>query len=290
VQRYVLEQVRDLVAYLSDTMDPNHSFAQVHAGPGACDTMPEVWLLGSRYESAHIAAQFGLPCSYAQFFSIAVQEGPTIVERYRRNFRPSVYSSAPKVNVAVTWCVLGPFVDSVSEYPRSKPPNSTRTRQTSWLTFVSSAPHISMGTRNRSKRDSNLSPLPYGIAALSESSVTTCVSLREACRGLAELQSAHIQSHNVLIESSEAAFSPWYTYCLCLLMEENVVRRAQHMAAQMFMSGIMLGFLLGVLVCYASFQWLWQQRRRRRKRQIDRLAEDFQTLFRQIDADKDQSD
>jgi uncharacterized protein (DUF2062 family) len=62
------------------------------------------------------------------------------------------------------------------------------------------------------------------------------------------------------------------------------------MAAQMFMSGIMLGFLLGVLVCYASFQWLWQQRRRRRKRQIDRLAEDFQTLFRQIDADKDQSD
>jgi luciferase family oxidoreductase group 1 len=99
--RYFPQQVQDLVAYLSDSMDPNHAFAQVHAGPGACDTMPEVWLLGSRYESAHIAAQFGLPFSYAHFFSIAVQEGPAIVESYRRNFRPSAYSSAPKVNVTV---------------------------------------------------------------------------------------------------------------------------------------------------------------------------------------------
>jgi hypothetical protein len=62
------------------------------------------------------------------------------------------------------------------------------------------------------------------------------------------------------------------------------------MAARMFMSGMTLGFLLGVLVCYAWFQWLWQRRGHRRKRQIDRLTEEFQALFRQIDADKDQSD
>ena len=61
------------------------------------------------------------------------------------------------------------------------------------------------------------------------------------------------------------------------------------MAALMFMSGLIIGFLLGVLVCYTSLQGLRRQRRRRKKQQIDRLTEEFQALFRQIDADKDQS-
>jgi luciferase family oxidoreductase group 1 len=99
--RYFPEQVRDVVAYLSDSMDPTHPFAQVHAGPGVCNTMPEVWLLGSRYESAYLAAQFGLPFSYAHFFSIAVEDGPAIVESYRRAFQPSDYLAEPKVNVTV---------------------------------------------------------------------------------------------------------------------------------------------------------------------------------------------
>lgn len=99
--RYFPEQVRDVVAYLSDSVDPQHPFAHVHAGPGPCHTMPEVWLLGSRYESAHMAAQFGLPFSYAHFFSIAVEDGPAIVESYRQHFQPSVYLAEPKVSVAV---------------------------------------------------------------------------------------------------------------------------------------------------------------------------------------------
>lgn len=99
--RYFPEQVRDVVAYLGDAMDPNHPFATVHAGPGACQTMPEVWLLGSRSESAYLAATFGLPFSYAHFFSIAVEDGPAIVESYRRHFRPSAILSEPKVNVTV---------------------------------------------------------------------------------------------------------------------------------------------------------------------------------------------
>jgi luciferase family oxidoreductase group 1 len=92
--------VRDVLDYLGDTLDARHPFTQVHAGPGPA-TMPAVWLLGSRYESAHLAAAFGLPFSYAHFFGLGVEEGPRIVESYRQHFRPSDYSSEPRVNVSV---------------------------------------------------------------------------------------------------------------------------------------------------------------------------------------------
>ena len=58
------------------------------------------------------------------------------------------------------------------------------------------------------------------------------------------------------------------------------------MSTQAFMSGLMLGFLLGVLGCYVSLQLLSRQRFRGTKREIDRLTEEFQELFRQIDKGK----
>jgi hypothetical protein len=58
------------------------------------------------------------------------------------------------------------------------------------------------------------------------------------------------------------------------------------MSTQAFMSGFMFGFLLGVLVCYVLLQLLSHRRFRGRKREIDRLTEDFQELFRQIDKGK----
>lgn len=99
--RYFPEQVRDVLAYLSDEVEQNHPFAGAHAGPGTPITVPEVWLLGSRYESAYMAATFGLPFSYAHFFGIGVVEGPAIVEGYRRHFRPSATLAEPRVNVTV---------------------------------------------------------------------------------------------------------------------------------------------------------------------------------------------
>lgn len=98
--RYFPEQVDDVLAYLADELDPAHPFAGVHAGPGA-STVPEVWLLGSGIDSAHLAAERGLPFSYAYFFGMGVEHGPAIVESYRRQFRPSGYLSEPRVNVAV---------------------------------------------------------------------------------------------------------------------------------------------------------------------------------------------
>lgn len=100
IQHYP-RQVVDLLGYLSGGLETGHPFAAVQAGPGAKETAPEVWLLGSRYESAYMAARLGLPFAYAHFFGLGVAEGPEIVEGYRRQFEPSRYLSQPKVNVGV---------------------------------------------------------------------------------------------------------------------------------------------------------------------------------------------
>lgn len=98
--RHYPEQVDDLIAYISDQIPSSHRFAGVHAGPteGTC---PEVWLLGSGIDSAYIAAERGLPFSYAHFFGMGVEHGPSIVDSYRQNFRESQFLSEPKVQVVV---------------------------------------------------------------------------------------------------------------------------------------------------------------------------------------------
>ena len=61
------------------------------------------------------------------------------------------------------------------------------------------------------------------------------------------------------------------------------------MAIQLFISGLILGFLLGAFACYVFIRWMSRQRAWGKRREIDRLAEQFQELFRQIDQDKNQS-
>ncbi len=100
IQHYP-RQVVDLLGYLSGGLETGHPFAAVQAGPGEKETAPEVWLLGSRYESAYMAARLGLPFAYAHFFGLGVAEGPEIVEGYRKQFEPSRFLSRPKVNVGV---------------------------------------------------------------------------------------------------------------------------------------------------------------------------------------------
>ena len=92
--------VEDMLNFLHDSVAEDHPFAALHAGPGESGA-PEVWLLGSRADSASMAAEMGLPFSFAHFFGLASEHGPTIAEMYRQNFKPSVYLSEPKVNVAL---------------------------------------------------------------------------------------------------------------------------------------------------------------------------------------------
>ena len=60
------------------------------------------------------------------------------------------------------------------------------------------------------------------------------------------------------------------------------------MSTQIFSSGVLLGFLLGVLVCYVSLQFLSRCRFHGKKREIGRLTEEFQELFRQMDKGNNQ--
>ena len=98
--RHFPRQVTDLLGFLNNDLEEGHFFSGISAGPGEPE-VPDVWLLGSRYESANMAAQLGLPFAYAHFFGINVEEGPAIVENYRKNFQPSERLPGPKINVGI---------------------------------------------------------------------------------------------------------------------------------------------------------------------------------------------
>lgn len=93
------EQVEDLIGFLSDSLPPEHPFAGMRIGAPA-EGMPEVWLLGSGVDSAILAAERGLPFSFAHFFGNSSQ-GPAIAQHYRSRFRPSERCAAPRLHVAV---------------------------------------------------------------------------------------------------------------------------------------------------------------------------------------------
>lgn len=92
------EQVQYLVAYLDDTLPPDHPFAGVKAmpaGPGA----PEVWLLGSSDYSGALAAQLGLRFAFAHF--ISAEGGDAVMRDYRRRYQPSGRDPEPHALVCV---------------------------------------------------------------------------------------------------------------------------------------------------------------------------------------------
>jgi len=99
VHRYP-EQIDDLVAFLADDLPPGHRFQGIHASPTP-GGVPEVWLLGSGIDSALLAAERGLPFSFAHFFGAHAGNGPAIVSAYRKHFASSRWCEAPRVHVGV---------------------------------------------------------------------------------------------------------------------------------------------------------------------------------------------
>ena len=91
-------QVSELLAFLSHQFPANHPFARIRVSPEMPGS-PDVWMLGSSMWSSAAAVEFGLPYSFAHFFS-PVQTRPAI-ENYRRSFRPSPYRGEPEATVAV---------------------------------------------------------------------------------------------------------------------------------------------------------------------------------------------
>ena len=95
-------QVEDLVGFLANRLDGEHSFAGISAQPGPpAEGIPEIWLLGSSDYSARLAATMGLPFAFADFFGNAGDYGPHVAVMYREQFHPSEFLKEPRLCVAV---------------------------------------------------------------------------------------------------------------------------------------------------------------------------------------------
>ncbi|WP_409251727.1 LLM class flavin-dependent oxidoreductase [Bacillus sp. SCS-153A] len=92
------EQIDDLLGYLMDELPDNNPYEGLQATP-KISTIPEVWMLGSSPSSAVLAAQKGLPYTFAQF--INGEGGPQYTKDYRSHFIPSKLLSRPRNMTAV---------------------------------------------------------------------------------------------------------------------------------------------------------------------------------------------
>jgi luciferase family oxidoreductase group 1 len=97
------EQVSELLSFL-DHGEAGHNFPEAHpfAGIRVSPEMPggpDVWMLGSSMWSAAAAVEFGLPYSFAHFFSPVHTRAA--IETYRRGFSASAYRKEAEATVAV---------------------------------------------------------------------------------------------------------------------------------------------------------------------------------------------
>jgi luciferase family oxidoreductase group 1 len=92
------EQVSELLAFLGHTFPADHPFAGIRVSP-EMPGAPDVWMLGSSMWSSAAAVEFGLPYSFAHFFSPVHTRAA--IETYRRGFRASAYRSDAEATVAV---------------------------------------------------------------------------------------------------------------------------------------------------------------------------------------------
>ena len=93
---YFANKVADLKAFLEDKPPVTKGLENVFAAPRTINS-PEVWMLGSSAQSAHYAAHFGLPYSFAHF--IAPDQSLACIEQYRAACIESGASS--RANLAV---------------------------------------------------------------------------------------------------------------------------------------------------------------------------------------------
>ena len=89
------QQIWQLAGHLDGTLPADHPFKPVRVQPEVT-TAPELWLLGSSDYSGALAAQLGLPFSFAHF--INPHGGDAVTRTYREHFRPG-RESAPRAMV-----------------------------------------------------------------------------------------------------------------------------------------------------------------------------------------------
>ena len=94
---YYPAKVKDLLAFVNGRPPLTEAFRNLKATPAAT-TAPQVWMLGSSFDSAAYAARFGLAYSHAHF--IAPQPAVEALQHYRRLFAPE-HLTAPYSSIGV---------------------------------------------------------------------------------------------------------------------------------------------------------------------------------------------
>lgn len=94
----------ELAAYLDGTLPGDHAFAPLQETLPRGGDGPDLWMLGSSPDSAHWAAERGMPYCFADFIN---SDGATLARAYRRAFRPSAHLAKPYV-MAATWTIAAP--------------------------------------------------------------------------------------------------------------------------------------------------------------------------------------
>jgi luciferase family oxidoreductase group 1 len=92
------EQVSELLAFLEADFPEQHPFGKIRVSP-EMPGGPEVWMLGSSMWSSAAAVEFGLPYSFAHFFSPVATRAA--IETYMHGFRSGVRREKPEATVAV---------------------------------------------------------------------------------------------------------------------------------------------------------------------------------------------
>tara|TARA_B100001250_G_scaffold395912_1_gene401325 strand:+ start:5412 stop:6392 length:981 start_codon:yes stop_codon:yes gene_type:complete len=90
-------KLNDLKSFLLGEKPQTDAFELVDVTPGL-GSLPELWLLVSSENGADIASFFGLPMSLAHFIE---KDCLHLADRYRKNFKPSIFSDSPRVSLAI---------------------------------------------------------------------------------------------------------------------------------------------------------------------------------------------
>jgi luciferase family oxidoreductase group 1 len=92
------QQVQDLIGFVENGFPDDHPYGHIRVMPDGLGS-PEVWLLGSGFNSVEIAASLGISFSFAQF--INRHPLPKVIAAYRQRFCPSASLSEPRASLAV---------------------------------------------------------------------------------------------------------------------------------------------------------------------------------------------
>ncbi|WP_374441284.1 LLM class flavin-dependent oxidoreductase [Stella sp.] len=112
--------VRDIQCWLAgEPLPEGHPFRAVQAYPQG-ETVPEVWILGSSDFGARVGAHFGLPYSFAWFFTDG-RGGQQALDLYRSTYRPSPRHPAPRAGICV-WALAADTAEEAQYHftPRAR--------------------------------------------------------------------------------------------------------------------------------------------------------------------------